>query len=175
MGTLFVVGGTAGAAAAGLTNPLDLITTRLMAQGEGQGYGRGILGALKAAQAEGRAALWRGTLPRMAAAFPYAAIQFALFEMVMTWLSPPEEPLGSEWGPPRAAQSPQSTAAAPNVAAGSANTPADTGDEQGSAADVPKRRRRNTSSVFGFAAPPGAALADPASRQEAPPPHGESR
>jgi len=130
MGTLFTVGGTAGAAAAGLTNPLDLITTRLMAQGEGQAYGRGIVSALQAARQEGSAALWRGTLPRMAAAFPYAAIQFSLFEIVMAWLSPPDEAPGSEWLLPVAASASR--------------------DGQADDPEAPKRRRRNTSSVFGF-------------------------
>ena len=82
---------------------LDVITTRLMTQGEGMAFGGSMAQVARAAAGEGVLALWRGTGPRMLAVFPYTAIQFSLFEVVRDMLLPaPGE--GGDWsGPGRGA------------------------------------------------------------------------
>jgi hypothetical protein len=76
----FVCGGAAGAAAGLLTNPLDVITTRMQAQGAGRRFGGGMVAVARQAAAEGGLALWRGSVARSLSHFPFAAIQFSLFE-----------------------------------------------------------------------------------------------
>ena len=86
-------GCVAGGVAAALTNPLDVITSRLMVQdggaaGGGYGAGRGMAGVLAATlRDEGAAALWRGTLPRVAQVAPLSAIAFAVFEGMRGWFA----------------------------------------------------------------------------------------
>eukprot|EP01138_Halocafeteria_seosinensis_P009229 gb/GECG01009432.1/.p1 GENE.gb/GECG01009432.1/~~gb/GECG01009432.1/.p1 ORF type:complete len:451 (+),score=52.01 gb/GECG01009432.1/:1-1353(+) len=86
----FWVAGCAGALSAVLTNPLDVITARLMAQGEYKAFGSGIVSALACAIKEGPSSLWRGAMPRMLSAFPYVGLQFAVFEYVRRKIYPLE-------------------------------------------------------------------------------------
>jgi hypothetical protein len=71
-----------GGIAAALTNPLDVITSRLMVQdGRNTGYGGMTMrGVASAAMREGPGALWRGTFPRVAQIAPLSAIAFAVYE-----------------------------------------------------------------------------------------------
>jgi hypothetical protein len=79
----FVCGGLAGGLAAGLTNPFDMITARLMSQNWKQAqYGNSMFKVLMTAYKEGSLSLWRGTIPRVFHAVPAAAVQFAVFEWV---------------------------------------------------------------------------------------------
>lgn len=81
------MGGLAGAAAAAITNPLDLVTTRLMAQGADKPFGSGMMSVLRTAADQGFHVLWRGTIVRAISHMPYTAIQFSLYEIVLAWLN----------------------------------------------------------------------------------------
>lgn len=87
----FWIAGCAGALSAIVTNPLDVITARLMAQGERKSFGNGIISALVCAVKEGPMSLWRGTMPRMLSAFPHVGLQFAVFEYVRRCIYPLED------------------------------------------------------------------------------------
>ncbi len=78
-----------GGIAAALTNPLDVVTSRLMVQDGGGGYGgSGLFSMLNAILTkEGPSALWRGTLPRVAQTAPLSAISFAVYEAMKAYLS----------------------------------------------------------------------------------------
>ena len=85
--------------AAALTNPFDVVTSRLMVQDGRRGYGGGasMAGLLAATlREEGAAALWRGTLPRVAQVAPLSAIAFAVFEGMRGWLAASGVLRGSE-------------------------------------------------------------------------------
>ena len=57
-------------------------------RGGGYGGGSGMLGVLRATlRAEGAAALWRGTLPRVAQIAPLSAIAFFVYESMRGWLA----------------------------------------------------------------------------------------
>ncbi|KDD74418.1 hypothetical protein H632_c1328p1 [Helicosporidium sp. ATCC 50920] len=79
-----VAGGVAGATAAAATTPLDVVKTRLQLEGfrGGARYASG--GVLNVARqivaAEGPAALWRGTLPRVLFHAPSAAVCWGIYE-----------------------------------------------------------------------------------------------
>jgi Mitochondrial carrier protein len=73
-------GFVAGGIAAGLTNPIDVITTRLMIQDRDGKFGQGAIQVLKTTLSESPFALWRGALPRMIQIAPLMAIQFSLYE-----------------------------------------------------------------------------------------------
>ena len=75
-----VAGATAGGIGAFVTNPLDLITTRLMTQGADRRFGSGIRGCFAQARAEGPRSLWRGSGARVSAAALHAAITFTVYE-----------------------------------------------------------------------------------------------
>jgi len=102
----FAAGGLAGGVAAALTNPLDTVTSRLMIQdsraGQG-GFGSGMTGVIRQALAEGPGSLWRGTAMRVLHAVPSAAMQFAIFETVRSWIEGPRRGGGgsSESSSPR--------------------------------------------------------------------------
>ena len=78
-----------GGIAAALTNPLDVVTSRLMVQDGRGGYGgSGLFSMLNAILTkEGPTALWRGTLPRVAQTAPLSAISFAVYEAMKAYLS----------------------------------------------------------------------------------------
>ena len=78
-----------GGLAAALTNPLDVVTSRLMVQDGSTGYGgNNMLTMLRAIlKKEGPTALWRGTLPRVAQTAPLSAISFAVYEAMKSYLS----------------------------------------------------------------------------------------
>lgn len=79
----FFAGGAAGGLAAVLTNPLDLVTARLMSQDNRQRkYGQSIWSVLRQAGVEGPLGLWRGTVSRAMSVMPLAAIQFSIFEVM---------------------------------------------------------------------------------------------
>lgn len=91
----FAAGGLAGGLAAALTNPLDTVTARMMTQdarADRKGFGSGIGDVVRTAIAEGPGSLWRGTLVRVMHAVPSAAVQFAVFEAVRTWLDERSKP-----------------------------------------------------------------------------------
>lgn len=81
-----------GGIAAALTNPLDVVTSRLMVQDGRGGYGgSGLFTMLKAILTkEGPSVLWRGTLPRVAQTAPLSAISFAVYEAMKAYLSKSE-------------------------------------------------------------------------------------
>lgn len=82
-----LAGAVAGSVAALATNPLDVVTTRLMAQDSSRGYGSTMRTVITTARAEGILGLWRGSVPRVFAVAPLAAIQFAVYERVKEmWL-----------------------------------------------------------------------------------------
>jgi hypothetical protein len=79
-------GCVAGGVGAAITNPLDVVTSRLMVQDGSAGYGGGTMGSVfRAAVAEGPGALWRGTVPRVAQIAPLSAIAFAVYEGALAW------------------------------------------------------------------------------------------
>lgn len=82
------IGCMSGGTAALLTNPLDVITTRLLVQGGAEGgYGGSSMWAVaRNAIAEGPIALWRGTLPRVAYMAPLTAVSFTVYEGVRSLL-----------------------------------------------------------------------------------------
>lgn len=83
-GVHFVSGAFAGAAAAGITNPLDVVRTRLQTQGEpGARRYRNMWTAFRAvALEEGARGLWAGLVPRMLFHAPAGAIAWTTFELV---------------------------------------------------------------------------------------------
>ncbi|BAM82520.1 probable mitochondrial iron transporter Mrs3 [Cyanidioschyzon merolae strain 10D] len=83
-GVHFVSGAIAGAAAAGMTNPLDVVRTRLQTQGEaGARRYRNMWVAFRAvALEEGARGLWAGLVPRMLFHAPAGAIAWTTFELV---------------------------------------------------------------------------------------------
>lgn len=81
-------GATAGGIAALVTNPLDLITTRLMAQGADRRFGTGVVSCLRQAWREGPMGLWRGSAMRVMATAPAAAITFTCYEAAKRFLGP---------------------------------------------------------------------------------------
>lgn len=83
-------GCVAGGLAAAVTNPLDVVTSRLMVQDGRTGYGRGMAAVWTATVAEGPAALWRGTIPRVAQTAPLSAISFAVYEAIRRWFAADE-------------------------------------------------------------------------------------
>lgn len=96
-------GCVAGGFAAVLTNPLDVITSRLMIQAGGSAYGGGMLAVARRTLAEGPVALWRGTLPRAAQLAPMSALSFTVYEAVRRYLrlegaAPPPPPGGEHSG-----------------------------------------------------------------------------
>ncbi len=99
----FAAGGLAGGMAAALTNPLDTVTARMMTQdarADRMGFGSGIGDVVRTAIAEGPGSLWRGTLVRVMHAVPSAAVQFAVFEAVRTWLDGRSKPPAAPPTPP---------------------------------------------------------------------------
>jgi solute carrier family 25 iron transporter 28/37 len=83
-GVHFLSGALAGAAASGLTNPLDVVRTRLQTQGEpGARRYRNMWTAFRAvALEEGARGLWAGLVPRMLFHAPAGAIAWTTFELV---------------------------------------------------------------------------------------------
>lgn len=80
---LFIYIFSAGALAAGLTNPLDVAKTRLQTQSDTGIYYRGMLDALRRIkQAEGWLGFTRGIVPRMIFFSMAAGIQFGSYEYV---------------------------------------------------------------------------------------------
>lgn len=78
----FSVGAVSGAAAAFLSNPLDVVKTRLMTQGGGTAVRyRGVVHALRTiAREEGPSAFCKGIAPRIAAKTLQSALFFAAYE-----------------------------------------------------------------------------------------------
>lgn len=73
-------GCVSGGFAAAITNPLDVVTSRLQCQDAARGYGTTFSTVLRATVAEGPVALWRGTVPRVAQIAPLSALSFAVYE-----------------------------------------------------------------------------------------------
>ena len=83
----FLSGGLAGAVAALLTTPLDVLKTRRQVE-SGGGSGVGTAGMLtRIAQAEGPLALFAGVAPRLAKVAPSCAIMIASYEMGKKYFS----------------------------------------------------------------------------------------
>lgn len=81
-----ICGSIGGGVAAALTNPLDVITSRLMVQDGGSAsYGHCMRSVLRSTLKEGPWALWRGTLPRVAQVAPLSAISFSVYEGMRRW------------------------------------------------------------------------------------------
>lgn len=81
-----ICGCISGGLAAALTNPFDVVTSRLMIQdGRSSGYGQSMISVAKSTMAEGPYAIWRGTFPRVAQIAPLSAIAFAVYEGMRGW------------------------------------------------------------------------------------------
>ncbi|OQR92698.1 mitochondrial carrier (BOU / S-adenosylmethionine carrier) [Achlya hypogyna] len=81
------IGAVAGAGAAVLTNPLDVVTLRLMVQGNNKLY-RGILHCLQRSLAEeGIQLLWKGSIIRMMSTVPNTGISFGVYEATKSFLN----------------------------------------------------------------------------------------
>ena len=80
------IGCASGGTAALLTNPLDVITTRLLVEGGAGGYGGSMWAVTRNAIAEGPVSLWRGALPRVAYMAPLTAVSFTVYEAVRALL-----------------------------------------------------------------------------------------
>ena len=81
------LGFVSGAAAAAVTNPIDVIAARMMVQDSRLRYGGSSLVAVaRATLSEGTTAMWRGTLPRMAQLAPSSAVNLAVYEAARKWL-----------------------------------------------------------------------------------------
>ncbi|OQR95896.1 Mitochondrial Carrier (MC) Family [Thraustotheca clavata] len=77
-----VIGALSGAGAAILTNPLDIVTLRLMTQGTHKIY-RGVFHCLQRSIAEeGVRLLWKGSATRMMSTIPSTGISFGVYETV---------------------------------------------------------------------------------------------
>ncbi|KDO24523.1 hypothetical protein SPRG_10338 [Saprolegnia parasitica CBS 223.65] len=76
------IGAVSGAGAAMLTNPLDVVTLRLMTQGTHKIY-RGIFHCLQRSIAEeGIRILWKGSATRMMSTVPSTGISFGVYESI---------------------------------------------------------------------------------------------
>lgn len=83
-----LAGCISGGIAAAVTNPLDVITSRLMVQDfRRRSYGHDMTSVFKTTVAEGPIGLWRGTLPRVAQIAPLSALAFAVYEGMRTYLA----------------------------------------------------------------------------------------
>ncbi|KDO24521.1 hypothetical protein SPRG_10336 [Saprolegnia parasitica CBS 223.65] len=81
------IGAVSGAGAAVLTNPLDVVTLRLMVQGNNQVY-RGIVHCLQRSIAEeGLQLLWKGSIIRMMSTVPNTGISFGVYEATKSFLN----------------------------------------------------------------------------------------
>ncbi len=80
-----IAGSVSGGLAAAITNPLDVVTSRLMVQDAKKGYGTGMVSVWRATVKEGPGALWRGTIPRVAQTAPLSALSFAVYEGMRKW------------------------------------------------------------------------------------------
>jgi hypothetical protein len=108
-------GAVAGAAAAALSNPLDVVTTRMMVQGGSSAAARDGAGGLRAAGAidcarrlvrdEGVRALGRGVVPRVLSITPMASVTFCVYEWAKFFFLRRPRPLGA-WGDEAARGSP---------------------------------------------------------------------
>ena len=93
-----LAGCAAGAVAAVVCNPLDVITVRIVIQSGGTAFGGSARQVLRTAIAEGPVALWRGTLPRVAQNGTSAAIFFSVYEYARAALGTPPEVDSEGWG-----------------------------------------------------------------------------
>eukprot|EP00741_Cyanophora_paradoxa_P006379 tig00001000_g6183.t1 len=83
------VGMTAGAISAGLTNPLDVVKTRIMTQGEGARRYAGVADACRSIlREEGPRAFLRGVLPRMTMIGLGGSVFFTAFETTKRAVEP---------------------------------------------------------------------------------------
>ena len=101
LGPTFMIGAYAGGIAAVITNPLEVVVTRLMVQGHTlpdaatrmtpsshRSRYRGIIHGLQTiAREEGFAGLMRGVIPRLVSNAPMAALTFAVYENIKQWFS----------------------------------------------------------------------------------------
>lgn len=76
----------AGGISALLTNPLDVITSRLMVQDHSNRYGGGMWEVARFTIREGPVAMWRGALPRAAQLAPMSAVAFSVYEAMKLYL-----------------------------------------------------------------------------------------
>ena len=83
----FLSGGLAGAVAAFLTTPLDVLKTRRQVESGGAGGGSTAGMLVRIAQAEGPLALFAGVAPRLAKVAPSCAIMIASYEMGKRYFS----------------------------------------------------------------------------------------
>jgi len=97
VGQTLLAGCCAGAIAAVVTNPLDVVAVRTVVQSGGAAFGgTSFRGVIAAALAEGPVALWRGTLPRVAQMAPSAAIFFGVYETARALLGSGAQEGGEE-------------------------------------------------------------------------------
>lgn len=83
------LGAVAGGISAAITNPLDVVTTRLMALGQVDAAGQHVPMRTCFSQIisrEGPSALWRGTIPRVCSIAPLAGLTFVAYEAVKRML-----------------------------------------------------------------------------------------
>jgi len=76
----------AGGLAAAVTNPLDVVASRLQCQDAARRYGINFATVLGATIREGPVALWRGSLPRVMQIAPLSALSFTVYEGMRRYL-----------------------------------------------------------------------------------------
>jgi hypothetical protein len=81
-----LIGGVAGAVAAWVTNPVDVLTVRLMLQhkGHAHAYAGMVQGCRRIWLEEGVRGLWKGAIPRTVGVVPYSALTFTVYEYLKT-------------------------------------------------------------------------------------------
>lgn len=82
--THFVCGGIAGCLASTVAQPLDVIRTRLVAQGEPKMYKNLYEAASKMYRNEGPTSFYRGLVPTLVQIFPHAGLQFGFYTFFKT-------------------------------------------------------------------------------------------
>ncbi|TMW59214.1 hypothetical protein Poli38472_007359 [Pythium oligandrum] len=80
-----IMGSLAGGGSAFLTNPLDVMTVRLMTQGKSGRYNGLADCFMKTVGQEGVLALWKGASCRMTAIMPQMGICFGVYETIKRW------------------------------------------------------------------------------------------
>ncbi|XP_031557885.1 mitochondrial thiamine pyrophosphate carrier-like [Actinia tenebrosa] len=84
--THFICGGISGCAASFAIQPLDVIRTRLVAQGEPKVYSSMIEAARMMYTLEGPTSFYKGLIPSLLQIFPYAGLQFGSYTLLkMIW------------------------------------------------------------------------------------------
>ncbi|XP_053299066.1 mitochondrial thiamine pyrophosphate carrier [Pleuronectes platessa] len=88
-GVHFVCGGLAACSATVVCQPLDILRTRLAAQGEPKVYRNMRHAVSTMCRSEGVLTFYRGLSPTLMAVFPYAGLQFFFYNVFKNLLAPP--------------------------------------------------------------------------------------